>query len=322
MMKNEPFHYPPEVFSLLVDTIPKLCRSKNDVLLFFKGAGVNPSLTVDIQNQVNRSRDSINKYEIARTILTRINEKGDASLRERREVLKRVTQFDNYEGCWENDRLQAKGLVSEIRQLVNVKDAFTRMNIERKSESNLRKREYLRIQQEKVKQRQALEDVRKDLGQLFIMDNPQKRGIALESILNRLFKACNILVKEAFTLKGDNGEGIVEQIDGVIEIEGNIYLVEMKWWNKPIGTSEVSQHLVRVFNRRHARCIFISASSFTEPAIKTCRESLTHATIVLCELREITLALEQEADLVTLLKEKIQAAIVDKNPHHVKTVFS
>lgn len=33
-------HYPPEILSLLVDTIPLLCRSKNDVLIFFKGAGV------------------------------------------------------------------------------------------------------------------------------------------------------------------------------------------------------------------------------------------------------------------------------------------
>ena len=34
------FHYPPELFSLLVDTIPLLNRSKKDVLLFFRGAGV------------------------------------------------------------------------------------------------------------------------------------------------------------------------------------------------------------------------------------------------------------------------------------------
>jgi restriction system protein len=33
-------HYPPEILNLLVDTIPLLCRSKNDVLVFFKGAGV------------------------------------------------------------------------------------------------------------------------------------------------------------------------------------------------------------------------------------------------------------------------------------------
>jgi len=34
------FHYPPEILKLLIDTIPLLCRSKKDVLLFLEGAGV------------------------------------------------------------------------------------------------------------------------------------------------------------------------------------------------------------------------------------------------------------------------------------------
>jgi hypothetical protein len=38
------FHYPPELFNLLVDTIPVLNRSKKDVLLFFRGAGVSGDL--------------------------------------------------------------------------------------------------------------------------------------------------------------------------------------------------------------------------------------------------------------------------------------
>jgi len=34
-------HYPPELFNLLVDTIPLLFRSKMDVVIFFLGAGVS-----------------------------------------------------------------------------------------------------------------------------------------------------------------------------------------------------------------------------------------------------------------------------------------
>ena len=55
------FHYPPEVLSLLIETIPLLCPSKKDVLLFFKGAGVNSTLTTDIERIVNTDRDSIKK---------------------------------------------------------------------------------------------------------------------------------------------------------------------------------------------------------------------------------------------------------------------
>ena len=71
------FHYPPELTSLLIDTIPLLCRSKKDVLLFFKGAGVPDELMKDYIMLVQINKDKINKYEIVRNVLTRINENGD-----------------------------------------------------------------------------------------------------------------------------------------------------------------------------------------------------------------------------------------------------
>ena len=128
------YHYPPELFNLLVDTIPLLCRSKKDTVLFFKGAGVGSNLTSDVEHHVLYDKDNINKYEIVRTILSKINEKGETTLRERREILKRVTEFESFSNCWPNDQLKAKGLVSEIRRVINVKDSFTRMRQEREKE--------------------------------------------------------------------------------------------------------------------------------------------------------------------------------------------
>lgn len=130
-MSNIIFHYPPELLNLLVDTIPLLNRSKKDVILFFKGAGIKDDLMIDIARKVQLNPAEINKYEIARTILTRLNDKGEALLRERRKVLKRVVEFESFESCWESDRLKAKGLIHEIRHVVNVKDTFTRMKTEK-----------------------------------------------------------------------------------------------------------------------------------------------------------------------------------------------
>lgn len=127
MVLQEAFHYPPELLSLLIDTIPMLSRSKKDVILFFKGAGVSDKLMEDYILIVNTNRDKIYKNEIVRGILTRINENGDRYLRERREIIKRVIEFENFSACWETDVLKAKGLISKIRQVVNVKDSFTRM---------------------------------------------------------------------------------------------------------------------------------------------------------------------------------------------------
>jgi restriction system protein len=139
------FHYPPELMSLLIDTIPLLFRSKMDVLLFFKGAGVNDSRVHELSNHVRQDRTRITEYEICRTVLAHLNEKGEFTIRERREILKRVTEFEDFSTCWPNDQLKAKGLVAEIRRVVDVKDSFTRINQEREKE----KKKHQADQQEK-----------------------------------------------------------------------------------------------------------------------------------------------------------------------------
>jgi len=61
-----------------------------------------------------------------------------------------------------------------------------------------------------------------------------------------------ILIQHAFHLVGESGEGIVEQIDGVIELRGVLYFVEMKWYEAPVGKAEIAEHLVRLISQRAA----------------------------------------------------------------------
>jgi hypothetical protein len=309
-------HYPPEILNLLVHTIPLLCRSKNDVLVFFKGAGVPMAVTADFRQKLATDRDSVNKYEIVREVLVRLNDKGEATLRERREVLKRVIEFEDFSTCWPNDQLKAKGLVAEIRRVVDVKDSFGRMRLEQEVERKKRLEEENRKIAAQEERRARLEQVKKDLYMLFGLADAHKRGNQLENVLNRLFQTAGILVREAFRRVPPTGEGVVEQIDGVIELDGEIYLVEMKWWDKRLGTGEVSQHLVRVFSRHCARGLLISYSEFTDPAITMCKDSLARMVVVLCGLQEIVQLLEREGDLAEFLRTKVRAAVIDKNPHY------
>jgi|ERR1022692_41768 restriction system protein len=216
-----PFHFPPELTLLLIDTIPLLCRSKRDVILFFHGAGVAERLTSDLSRKIEADKGSVTKYEIVRTILTRLNQDDDANLRERREALKRIIEWEDFSTCWPDDQLKAKGLVAEIRRVVNVKDSFTRINQEREKETHRRMAEKEADAEAKRQKQAIIAAIRTDLCGLFAETNAHKRGKALEGILNRLFAAFGILVREAFTLRGNSGEGIVEQIDGVVEVEGH-----------------------------------------------------------------------------------------------------
>lgn len=308
------FHYPPELLSLLIDTIPMLCRSKKDVILFFKGAGVSDKLMEEYILIVNTNRDKIYKHEIARGVLTRINENGDRYLRERREILKRVIEFENFSACWEADILKAKGLISEIRQVVNVKDSFTRMKEAVELERIEKQKEYQKKIEKIQKDKLNLQRIKEELYSLFGEKNHNLRGKKLEKVLNDLFEHFGILIKEAFTISGDNKDGIVEQIDGVIEIDGQIYLVEMKWLSTNVDVVDVSRHLVRLYSRSNASGIFISASGYTKAAVNICIEALNQKLLVLCKLEELVNVIETESNLKDFLNTRIRKAIVEKNP--------
>lgn len=311
----EQFHYPPEVFNLLVDTIPLLCRSKKDVVLFFQGAGVTQDDLADVVRIVRSNPDSINKYDIVRNVLAKVNARGDSGLGARREIIKRIVEFEEFSTCWPNDQLKAKGLVADLRKIVNVKDSFTRMKQERDAERDQLLASKRAEQMAAAEKRAKIENVSKQFFALFGMDDkPQERGKLLEAVLNDLFKAYGILVREDFRRKDPDSSVVLEQVDGVIELNSTIHLVEMKWLKDPVGVAEFGPHLVRVFGRASASGVFISNSSFTEPVIKQCAEFLNQRTTFLCSLHEFVMLLQRQGDLYAFLNKKSQAAIIDKNP--------
>lgn len=310
------FHFPPELLTLLVDAIPVLNKSKKDVLLFFRGAGVPPAMTDDLAERLKATPDEIKKYEITRTILERLNAKGESSLRERREVLKRVVEFSNFDSCWPNDRMAAKGFVASIREVINQKDAFTRMAKERDQEREARLSASRKVAQAKQERTARIEAAKKEFYALFGSDmTPQNRGKKLETALNNVFTAHGILVTKAFHLVGPSGEGIIEQIDGAISLNNHLYLVEMKWYATPIGVPEISPHFVRLMGRAESRGIFISASNYAETAIEMTRTFLQQKLMILTSLQEIVRALDQQAALGGFLQKKVDAAITHKNPY-------
>jgi len=308
------FQYPPELLNLLIEAIPKLCRSKPDLLLFFQGSGVTDDILGKHRRQLAQQKELFKKHVVTREVLTDLNARGDPSLRERREILRCVTQFEDFSVCWENDQAGARGLVPQIRDLVNVKDSFTRMNQERQRERDERLEVLRREQDERQKHDQELVTIRDDLFSLFGQSNPWLRGKALEAVLNRYFAASGILISEAVALKGDAGSGIVEQIDGVIILRGSLFLVEIKWEKETIGRDKVASHLVRVFNRSLAGGIIISYSEYSPAAIQDCRDALRDKVIVLCQLEELVHTIEAGLNLQSVFEKKIDAAVIQKNP--------
>jgi len=306
------YHYPPELTQLLIDTIPLLCRGKKDVILFFKGAGYDSKIAQSFLVRINRKDETVNKYLITRELIADINERGEPALRIRRELLKRVVEYEDYSTCWPADQLKAKGLVAEIRRVINVKDSFTRMQNEVEKDRQEKRKATLDEINRKKEFKDKVATIKKDFYSLFSSDNPQKRGKLLEGVLNELFKCYGILLREAFAQYIDGVHGATDQVDGVIEFQNNTYLVEMKWTSDNVDKSLISDHLIRVYHRGYTRGIFISCSNYTEPALAVSTEALQKTVFVLITLDEIVFMLEQERNLLDLLKDKVDAAMINK----------
>jgi restriction system protein len=312
---DEAYHFPPELLQLLVEAIPRLNRSKKDTLLFFRSAGMPDRLMADIATRLQDDASSITKFEIARTLLARLNEGGDPLLRARREVVKRLSEYEDFSHCWPNDQLAARGLVSQVQSIVNVKDAFTRMNLERQREHDQHRATRRAEIERQATARAKRDEIARALFGLFAESDASRRGKALEGVLNALFALDGMLVSEAFVVRGRCSEGVIEQIDGVVQFDGNLYLVEMKWWNTPLGPAEVAQHLVRVYNRAGVRGLFISYTDFTPAALDSCRLALHERVVTLAKLEEIVAVVQAGGSLAAMLRTKVAAATLHRQPY-------
>ena len=224
-------------------TLPRLVRSKKGVVLFLRGAGVAEEDLAEVGRVLSTNSDSINKFEIVRNVLAKVNVRGDSGLRPRREIIKRVVEFESFHTCWPEDQLKAKGLVASIREAVNAKDSFTRMKQERDVEREQALARHRAEQAAAAEKRSKIESVTTRLSVLFGMDDkPQERGKLLEAVLNDLFRAYGVHVHEDFRRKAPDSPVVLEQLDGVIELDGAIHLVEMKWLNGPVGIP-ISSHI-------------------------------------------------------------------------------
>jgi restriction system protein len=308
-----PHHHPPELLALLIDTIPRLCKSKRDVLIFFQGAGVPASMLRDVAVRVQGNREAISKFEIARVVLARLNDAGDAGLAPRREVLRRVVEYEDFSSCWPNDRLEAEGLVARVRAVVNVKDSFTKLRQEHDRERRAHQEQRAAAAEEAARVRTERVAVREAFYGVFGETNPQRRGTRLEQALNDAFRVYGIHVQDAFVRRAPEGVAL-EQIDGVIVLDGHVTLVEMKWYADPLGPGEVSQHLVRLYGRADVHGLIISYSGYTPAAVDVCRTALVQRVVTLCTLQEMVGVLARDGDRPGMLRQKVLAALLQKEP--------
>jgi restriction system protein len=205
------------------------------------------------------------------------------------------------------------GGMAMLFRAANRKDDARRLEAAKKFEAELAKRP--------VSQLSPLEKLRADYSTLFTLsENPRRRGELLVDVFNRLFDLGDVSVTQAFERPTDEmGKKIDEQIEGVVKLDDNLYLVELHWEDAAIGDEFIQDHLKLLRSGQAGspiRGVIISFSGFTELAIKAAREAAKAGDVViLCTLADFTHILEGEAHLDAFMRTRVHIAAIDKNPY-------
>jgi hypothetical protein len=302
------YHYPHELLELLVDTIPRLIKSKAGLLEFFEETGAPKELIAEWRTRLREDRASVSKYHLARGLLRGLNALGDEARPVRHQVLRRLARHADFSAGWEDDRGRAEELVARIRELAGVTDADTWSAACQEALTRQATRDTYHAKLKHAEHRRdALEALKRDLYQAFRVTDPAERRAILASVLPRLFTCHDVTTREAPPAPRSDAAVL-------IDFDGAPYLVELHWADRPLHFKQLAPHLVTLYGRPELRGLFISSSGFTDHAIRDLGSILPERPCVLCHLEELVLLLERGQDLKTLLRAKVRAAETEQKP--------
>jgi len=128
----------------------------------------------------------------------------------------------------------------------------------------------------------------------------QERGVLFEVFLKQLFQTHGIDMGDPFRLNG-------EQIDGSFKFEGENYIVEAKWQEASVATSQLYVFAHKVDGKMYGRGLFISANSFSAEGIRAIVHGKMIQTI-LVDGEDLSHVLDGRIALRDMLDYKIRAA--------------
>lgn len=131
---------------------------------------------------------------------------------------------------------------------------------------------------------------------------PQERGYAFERFLNELFGVFGLAPRSAFRVRG-------EQIDGSIEVAGNVYLVEAKWRQDTVVARELFAFDAMI--KGHSamgRGIFIVAGSFSAEGVAAFQSGGGNRTIGI-DGQDLYMALDEALPLDQIILLKVRKLV-------------
>lgn len=253
-------------------------------------------LSVDCPTQLVASPDTeMSRHAIVVDAFSRLSLRPDRGYPIFQTMIDRLANwsyFDPYyfEKLGKLDRAEAESKIARLKQAVDSRNAAATNRRAASSQAQAK--------QVKTADLKALHQA---FVQLFGTGmSPQARGKLFETFLRQLFNRQSINMGDHFRLKG-------EEIDGTFKFEGENYIVEAKWQEPSVSTSQLYHFAYKVDGKMHGRGLFISVNAFSREGI----EAIVHGKqikTILMDGEDLSHVLEERLTLEALLDYKIRAA--------------
>jgi hypothetical protein len=145
----------------------------------------------------------------------------------------------------------------------------------------------------------ALLQLKEEFGHLAMEKDRAKAGLAFEKLANKLFELHDLKPRQPFRIVG-------EQIDGSFELDGEIYLLELKWEQNPLPEADLLIFRGKIEGKStFTRGVFIALNGISTQA----RDAITRGkapSFFVMDGHDLMMVLSEAISLNTFLRQRVR----------------
>ncbi|NEN83072.1 restriction endonuclease [Paenibacillus elgii] len=307
-------HANPDIKRLIIDIIACLVYKKTQMYeLILRPAGISEKFFASLLKKRNVDGKPLTKRDMGAIIVQELEKKSEYK-NNINSIIKIAANWNQFH-LTDNEML-ARATVQKAREVLNV------IEIMEEKEKQL-------LREEKEKERKRLEEERRvaivkmeheiqNQSKLLLMmydelvmmkDNPQKRGLMLEQLMNMLFNVYDIALMQSFR-RNEGGE----QIDGAFKLDGWHYLVEMKWTSQLTDMKQLDSLYGKVARSGKQTMGLLLSIGGWSPHVVPLMKQQPDKSIFLMDGLDLRRVLTQDIPLIDLLQKKIAKFNIESEP--------
>ncbi|RAW15524.1 hypothetical protein DC345_12585 [Paenibacillus taichungensis] len=303
-----------EIKKLTIEIIASLVYKKTQMYeLILRPAGISDKFFGSLMKKRNVDGKLLTKRDMGVIIVNELEKKPEFR-KNINSIIKIAANWNQFH-LTDNEML-ARATVQKAREVMNVIDIMAEKEKEYLAEEKEKERK--RLEEERRKAKVEWESEIQNQSKLLLMmydelvlmkNNPHKRGLMLEQLVNMLFNVYDIALMQSFR-RNEGGE----QIDGAFKLDGWHYLVEMKWTSQLTDMKQLDSLYGKIARSgKQTMGLFLSIGGWSSHVVPLMKQH-PDKSIFLMDGFDLRMVLTQEISLINILQRKIAKFNIESEP--------